>query len=85
MNAFEVGSNFMQKHAKLMALVYAQALNGNVGKPSHLSLQKSMNTATLTGRMERDTPAVPGIGLRLKQFLILQASDQAGELSLILP
>jgi len=35
--------------------------------------------------MERDTPAVPGVGLRFKQFLILQASDQAGELSLVLP
>jgi hypothetical protein len=44
-----------------------------------------MNVATLAGWMEQDTPTVPGVGLRLKQFLILQASDQAGELSLILP
>ncbi len=44
-----------------------------------------MNAATLAGWMEQDTPTVPDVGLRLKQFLILQASDQAGELSLILP
>ena len=44
-----------------------------------------MDVATLAGWMERDTPAVPGVGLRFKQFLILQAPDQAGELSLVLP
>ena len=44
-----------------------------------------MNAATLAGRMERDTSAIRGLGLRLKQFLILQTSNQASELSLILP
>ena len=30
-----------------------------------------MGAAALAGWMERDTPAVPGVGLRFEQFLIL--------------
>ena len=44
-----------------------------------------MNAAALAGWMERDTPAVRGVGLCFKQFLILKAPDQPGELSLVLP
>ena len=43
-----------------------------------------MDAATLAGCLERDTPAISGLGLRLKQTMILEAPDQPGELSLVL-
>ena len=43
-----------------------------------------MDAAALAGCLERDTPAISGPGLRLKQTLILEAPDQPGELSLVL-
>ena len=43
-----------------------------------------MDAAALAGCLERDTPAISGLGLRLKQTMILETPDQPGELSLVL-
>jgi hypothetical protein len=43
-----------------------------------------MDAAALAGCLKRDTPAISGLGLRLKQTMILEAPDQPGELSLVL-
>ena len=43
-----------------------------------------MDAAAFAGCLERDTSAISGSGLRLKQTLILEAPDQPGELSLVL-
>ena len=83
-DAFEIRPNFVQQDDQLTTLACAQTIDGSVRKLSDLALEDLMNAAALAGWLERDTPAVGGVGLRFKQFLILKAPDQPGKLSLVL-